>query len=206
MPTTNRLAALRLQLVATEMSLRVGKRIRQRRLELGIRTQRELADKIPSDSVTNQTINKWETGANEPGPRYKTMLAEALHVDVAYFIAEDPKGETPDLFGTPAVEGALADRLDAIDAAIEALRHERAQEADRVRELLKAQDALLERQSRILTRIEAAIATEDDSAERLEEAVRAAGRILRAETQDPPAADPKPAPSRKKRASTRAPA
>lgn len=51
MPTTNRLDALRLQLVATEMSLRVGRRIRQRREELGLRTQRELADLIPSATV-----------------------------------------------------------------------------------------------------------------------------------------------------------
>lgn len=107
MPTTNRLSALRLQLVATEMSLRIGQRIRQRREELGIRTQRELADLIPSPSVTNQTVNKWEKGVNEPGPKYKVMLAEALGVDVAYFIAPEPKGPTPTPFADPSVEERL---------------------------------------------------------------------------------------------------
>jgi transcriptional regulator with XRE-family HTH domain len=114
MPTTDRVAALRLQLVATEMSLRVGRRIRQRREELGIRTQRELADLIPSTTVTNQTINKWEQGANEPTARYKAMLAEALDVDVAYFIAEEPKGATPDPFPADELTGELAGVLQDI--------------------------------------------------------------------------------------------
>jgi transcriptional regulator with XRE-family HTH domain len=123
-PMTDRLAALRLQVVATEMSVRIGNRIRQRREELGIKTQRELANLIPIDSVTNQTVNKWEKGVHEPGPQYKMLLAQALQVDVAYFIAEEPQGATPNPF--PPANGG-DDRLARIETALEALRQEREQ-------------------------------------------------------------------------------
>jgi transcriptional regulator with XRE-family HTH domain len=129
MPTTDRLAALRLQLVTTEMSLRVGQRIRKRREELGIRTQRALADLIPSPTVTNQTVNKWETGAVEPSPRYKALLAEALEVDVAYFIAEEPRAQTPDL-------SSNGDRLARMDERLQ--RH-----AKLVEQRLAEQEELL---------------------------------------------------------------
>jgi transcriptional regulator with XRE-family HTH domain len=172
MPTTDRVAALRLQLVATEMSLRVGRRIRQRREELGIRTQRELADLIPSTTVTNQTINKWEQGANEPTARYKAMLAEALDVDVAYFIAEEPKGATPDLSKPATADLALVARLDAFEA------------------LIAKQNELLERQSEILASIEERLAAEKkatadarESTRRLLDAVDDASRVLGAGSQ-----------------------
>lgn len=168
MPTTNRFDALRLQLVATEMSLRVGRRIRQRREELGIRTQRELADLIPSPSVTNQTVNKWEQGVNEPGPKYKMLLAEALQVDVAYFIAEDvtPNGnvgvrhlDTPELLRMLDPDNGIAGRLAELEQRVTA---QLAEHAARVEQLLRDQDALLERQSQILERIELAFTGEID--------------------------------------------
>lgn len=162
MPMTDRLAALRLQLVATEMSLRIGNRIRQRREELGIKTQRELADLIPISSVTNQTINKWEKGAHEPGPQYKALLAKALQVDVAYFIADEPQGPTPDLSRLPADQG-LADRLDRIE--------------QRIQRLIEEQDERLRRQDEVLARIEAAITRESrvrDEAQAATEALLAA--------------------------------
>jgi transcriptional regulator with XRE-family HTH domain len=198
MPTTNRLDALRLQLVATEMSLRVGTRIRQRREELGIRTQRELADLIPSPSVTNQTVNKWEKGVNEPGPKYKAMLAEALGVDVAYFIAEEPKGPTPSPFPSngitdrlDSIEGLIRQvtpeeierltapagdfetRLDVIEGEIRDLRAEHAREAVEVREILAEIRAAIVEESR--ARDEAQEATRS-----LLAAVGAANRALRA--------------------------
>jgi transcriptional regulator with XRE-family HTH domain len=116
-PTTDRLAALRLQLVTTQMSLRVGQRIRQRREELGM-NQRELADAVvdldpeKNRAVTNQTVSNWERGVNEPGARYKEALAKAMTVDVGYFIAEPTKAPTPDLSRAGGVSESQLDRVE----------------------------------------------------------------------------------------------
>jgi transcriptional regulator with XRE-family HTH domain len=86
MATTNRLDALRLRLVAGETAKRVGERIRDRRLELGL-NQRQLAERIPNDAVNNQRVSDWERGVHQPSERHLVQLAEALEVDVAYFYA-----------------------------------------------------------------------------------------------------------------------
>jgi transcriptional regulator with XRE-family HTH domain len=181
-PMTDRLAALRLQVVATEMSVRIGNRIRQRREELGIKTQRELANLIPIDSVTNQTVNKWEKGVHEPGPQYKMLLAQALQVDVAYFIAEEPQGATPNPF--PPANGG-DDRLDRIEAAVSELRREREQGIAEVQALLRRQDAVLERIEQAITREGESARRNDESARRLDEAVQRARQLLVGGTPDP---------------------
>jgi transcriptional regulator with XRE-family HTH domain len=95
-PTTNRLQALRLQFMASEQAARIGARIRERREELGIETQRELADLIDVRTITNQVISNWERGTVKPGDENMRRLATALQVEQSYFY-EEPEKESPDL-------------------------------------------------------------------------------------------------------------
>lgn len=116
--TTNRLDALRLQIMASQHAERIGGRIRARREEMGLK-QRQLADLIPSDAVDNQRISDWERGVNMPSARYMEMLADALQRPIAWFHEE--AGEPQD---TPDLMGALAGtpgQLDRIEAKIDAL-------------------------------------------------------------------------------------
>lgn len=110
---TDRLDRLRLQLVATEMSRRVGGNIRRLREAAGLGTQRELADLLPP-AVTNQHISNWERGVNQPSPRYLEQLAQALNADVSDFYAAeengDAKEETPDPFA--GQDKAQLDRIE----------------------------------------------------------------------------------------------
>jgi transcriptional regulator with XRE-family HTH domain len=130
--TTNRLDALRLRLVAGETAKRVGERIRDRRLELGL-NQRQLAERIPNDAVNNQRVSDWERGVHQPSERHLKQLATALEVDVAYFYAA-PEVDiaTPPLLNV--LEGGeakadeilsmlkqLVERQDVIEAKIDKL-------------------------------------------------------------------------------------
>lgn len=180
--------------MATEMSLRVGERIRQRRQELGIRTQRELAELIPVASVTNQTVNKWEKGANEPSARYKALLAQALEVDVSYFIADTVPAQTPDPFGqglsTNDQISGLTERLDRIEtqlaeltALVEATFTARSELGDAITAQLDDLHSTFSSQV-------------GDAAQRLEASVAEARSVLRAASQDPLSAAPKRAPKR----------
>jgi transcriptional regulator with XRE-family HTH domain len=96
--TTDRLAALRLRLMAGEMAERIGARIRERRKELGL-NQRQLADRLESDAVDNQRVSDWERGVHKPSERYMAAIAKALDRDVAWFY-ENPEAGTPDLMGS----------------------------------------------------------------------------------------------------------
>lgn len=199
MPMPNRLDALRLQLVATEMSLRVGTRIRQRREELGIRTQRELADLIPVASVTNQTVNKWEKGANEPSARYKALLAEALQVDVAYFIAEDPKPPTPNPFPS---NGSLGDLVAGLADQLAQDRDDRGTNIADMKRVIAAQADAIDEQSRALREQAAVLGELRDAVRELRETVatqQTTARHLEEMTQAAVDAMPVPAASRARR-------
>lgn len=54
--------------------------------------QRELADLIPSPKVNNQYVSNWERGVR-PSDEHLTMLAEALQVDLGYFMEADAREE-----------------------------------------------------------------------------------------------------------------
>ncbi|RZM12337.1 MAG: XRE family transcriptional regulator [Pedobacter sp.] len=69
----------------------LGKRIRQRREELGW-TQDDLAQKFPLKSG-KQTISRWESGKHEPGLADIKRLAELLDVTIIWLI----EGTEPDL-------------------------------------------------------------------------------------------------------------
>lgn len=136
--TTNRLSVLRVQLMAGEMTERIGARIRERRVELGMK-QRELADKLGSDAIDNQRISDWERGVNRPSDRYMEKLAAALDRDVSWFFREDTNAKTPDLSLVKPDDDRLArieQRLEQLEIAVE------------------HQNANLARQSAILERIE----------------------------------------------------
>lgn len=119
--TTNRLDALRLQLMATEVVHRVGRRIKERRLEMGL-NQGQLAARIAGDAVNNQRVSDWERGVNKPSERYMELIAAALERPIAWFYAEDNTEETADLMGALRSTPSQLDRLEAkLDAIIEHL-------------------------------------------------------------------------------------
>lgn len=120
---TDRVAALRLQPMATELAQRVGERIRARREELGL-SQRQVADRMP-DAVSNQHVSNWERAVNQPSPRYLPKLAEALEVDIGYFHiapASAPAIETPDPFdATPKWASRLEGKVDRLLVLLDGL-------------------------------------------------------------------------------------
>ena len=74
---------------AGEVDLVIGRRVRERRLMLGITVQ-ELAAVL---GVPYQQVHKYETGANRLSAGRLYRLAEALGVEVGYFFREDGAGE-----------------------------------------------------------------------------------------------------------------
>ena len=97
--------------MASEQARRMGRRIAERRKELGW-TQRELAENIPAPKVTADYVSKWERGEHAPSDEHMPLLCAALEVDEldlrAGPIAErKPKTKTPDLMGT--VNGDVPD-------------------------------------------------------------------------------------------------
>src|SRR3954449_3733388 len=73
---------------AGEVDVLIGKRVRERRLMLGITVQ-ELAAVL---GLPYQQLHKYETGANRLSAGRLYRLAEALGVEVAYFF-EGGEGE-----------------------------------------------------------------------------------------------------------------
>ncbi len=69
----------------------VGTRIRQRRTELGY-TQQQLAQRV---GLTYQQIHKYERGTNRISVARLVDLAEALEIEVAYFIADISAEQAP---------------------------------------------------------------------------------------------------------------
>jgi transcriptional regulator with XRE-family HTH domain len=178
--------------MAGEMAERVGARIRERRLELGMK-QRELADMLGSDAIDNQRISDWERGVNRPSDRYMEKLASALERDVSWFFREDADMPTPDLSRDGAVQDGLADRLDAIEQALAEAREERQEHAATIQRLLKRQDAVLHRIEQSIQREEQAKKETEEATRRLLAAADTARRELRRGTQSPELTPGKPA-------------
>ncbi len=125
--TKNRADVLRVQLMARETAERIGRRIRQRRLEMGLDKQRYLAELMraedPSIAVDNQRISDWERGVNTPSDRHLQLLAKVLKRDVAWFYEETTQEE---LFeGASAAEisrlQSLLDRLEVVVGRLESI-------------------------------------------------------------------------------------
>jgi hypothetical protein len=176
--------------------------------------------------VKERSAIKWQkTGALKP--ENAEALARLFGVDFDY-IWTGPRPETPDMFvdrrNRPAgpiavnrVEGDLAewlasieDRLNTVAAAEPSQLAERLEDAiELLREARSEQDrisGLLERQTRVLERIEHATRHAHDAADRLDESVAEAGRALRAAPPSPRRAAAKPARTRTPGASGQDPA
>lgn len=82
---------------------RVGERIRQAREAKGW-SQPQLSRQLP-ERVTAAYISRWETGKSMPGTTYLELLADALGVEVAFFLMEAPEEGTPDLMQTLSSNG-----------------------------------------------------------------------------------------------------
>jgi transcriptional regulator with XRE-family HTH domain len=83
----------------------VGARIRQRRIDLGIR-QQQLAELI---GVTNQQAHKYERGINRITAGRLFVIAQALGVDIArFFDGLDDQGRRPDALPETRVSVELA--------------------------------------------------------------------------------------------------
>jgi transcriptional regulator with XRE-family HTH domain len=174
--TTDRLGALRLQLMAGELASRIGARIREAREDSGI-NQRQLADRIPSDAVNNQRVSDWERGVNKPSDRYMKMIATALDRPVGWFYSEAP-ADTPDLMET--LNGNGPSQLDRIEEKLDGLLEELNRTVaarDEALAGLRGQMAALDDQLRLMSARQATAAAE--VLKRTEEALSATARSRR---------------------------
>lgn len=125
--------------MALEHIERQGRRIRERRVELGL-TQEQIAERMqaawaeqhPSedaDRTRGQMVSDWERAANAPSPGKLELLASALDTNVADLMAgpldergKSESGETPDVIGTLNDDVPDAEqRLAQIEATVMAI-------------------------------------------------------------------------------------
>lgn len=85
----------------------IGKKIRDRRLELGFETQDDFAQKIDV-GLNQETVSKWERGINIPQEKYHKKLFEVLKTG-------------PELLDIDAKDFERAELLSAILVALPAL-------------------------------------------------------------------------------------
>ncbi len=64
----------------------IGKKISERRINMGFKTQAALAERV---GVDTGRVNKWENGKFLPDPASRKALCEALEVDESFFFAVD---------------------------------------------------------------------------------------------------------------------
>lgn len=118
--------ALRLRVMAGELAVTAGRRMRARREELKL-TQPQVAAQIkkllPEMAVDKQRVSDWERGYNFPSDRYKRSIAVVLQVEdlggFSYFLVSDEleEQETPDPFA--ANRRQTDDRLEAIEQKLD---------------------------------------------------------------------------------------
>lgn len=110
---------------------RVGKRIRERREELGL-TQGEFARRLLVGNPDAAQVSRWERGIHEPTADRKEDIARALETTVADLMAgpradRHANGDTPDLLGTPldpsaTIDAAMQEQLDRIERDLAAIK------------------------------------------------------------------------------------
>lgn len=127
--TTQRAYAHTVALMAAERAARVGARMRERRIELGL-SQPQVADRMPVVSVTKDYISRWELGKVEASDSYLEMAAKALETTVSDLMAgpvaeRKPKGITPDLKPPDRLK-ALEELVSSLDEQVRLLRAETA--------------------------------------------------------------------------------
>jgi transcriptional regulator with XRE-family HTH domain len=118
MPSQDRLAVRRFELVAAEYVQQMGARIAARRQEKGL-SQIDVARALPG-KVDGSQVSRWERGLHRPSDDTLERLGEILEVPVSYFMAPPAEKDngTPDLLG---VEPSQLDRMQAELSAVRAL-------------------------------------------------------------------------------------
>jgi transcriptional regulator with XRE-family HTH domain len=76
---------------ATIMDRLIGKRVRERRLEIGM-SQEGLATLL---GVTFQQVQKYEKGVNRVAASRLYDIAKALDVEIGYFFERGPTAQAP---------------------------------------------------------------------------------------------------------------
>lgn len=138
--------------MAREQAERIGRRMRERRKELGL-NQRDVADRTGKVSIDGNTISRWERGRNRPEDGNLDLVAKALETSAA------------DLVAGPEAERGGVDTPDLVEAMGDA--------DGQLRALLREVRALHGKLDRLLTFVAG-----DDAAEELERGAREAGRAL----------------------------
>lgn len=110
---TSRLDALRVQLMTGRKTSGVGQRIRQRRLQRGLK-QRELAKRLDMEPPR---LSEYENDVHHPSPETMEAIANELRTPVAWFYEKD--GEPPDLMAE--IARRIEARMDNVDAQLAAL-------------------------------------------------------------------------------------
>lgn len=114
-PSKNRADLLRLAARMTEEAEKIGRRMAERRKELGL-TQRGVAERMPGSTQASD-VSRWERGKHRPEPM--EQIAEALETDVPDLVAGPvaervaPDGESTDLLGAfSSAEPASVEKLE----------------------------------------------------------------------------------------------
>lgn len=99
--------------MAAAVSEGIGRRIRERREELGL-TQLGLANALPG-SVGSDQVSRWERGIHKPRDEQLEQIAEVLEVEFGYFMSDGPSRSVGK---NNVVELSRLDRLEAQQAQI----------------------------------------------------------------------------------------
>lgn len=155
--------------MAREQTERLGRRIRERREELGL-GQRDVADRMTDfPKVSDQYVSKWERGKNRPDDEHLDALAVALETTTADLVAgplseRAPRPEeTPDLIGAMNGDRGAVPNVEALQAQLD--RIERGQTELRTMLIVLLGHFQLEEDRRVLDAAEQASPTRADETE-----------------------------------------
>jgi transcriptional regulator with XRE-family HTH domain len=109
---TSRAEALRFETMAAEYLERMGKRMRERREELGL--SRDHVAREMGGRTTGNQIYRWEIGKHQASPDALERLAGVLEVDVAYFMSDGPSRSAAPPTETSSDPFAQMDRIESM--------------------------------------------------------------------------------------------
>lgn len=135
MLTTKNAQTLRFEAMAREHVERLGQRIRERRLAMGL-TQSQVAREMPP-KVDSTAISRWERGEHKPSDDYLEKLADVLQTTMSKLLVDPPVGETPDLLGRTQLD-RIEQKLDRTQNEAAAIRVELATLSVMQAELLRS--------------------------------------------------------------------
>lgn len=144
-PSKRRADLLRLAARMAEEAELIGRRMAERREELGL-TQREVAERMPGSTQASD-VSRWERGKHRPEPM--PQIAEALETTIADLVsgplAERKAPENNDFSDAlKASEGSAAENPQTL-LRLEALQNRLGAELALVKAALEEQQSLLER-------------------------------------------------------------